>query len=90
LSHKTLVGGTAYNITGGKSMVSGTSYDIVGGRTLTGGTGYDISFIAKNPTAMLYSDGSFVVQEDASIEPGKTLTASYTNIDETDTPAWNG
>lgn len=71
-------------------MVSGTSYDIVGGRTLTGGTGYDISFIAKNPTAMLYSDGSFVVQEDASIEPGKTLTASYTNIDETDTPAWNG
>lgn len=44
MAHKTLVGGTAYNITGGKSMVSGTAYNITGGRTLVGGTGYNISF----------------------------------------------
>lgn len=44
MAHKTLVSGTAYNITGGKSLVSGTAYNIKGGRTLVGGTGYDISF----------------------------------------------
>ncbi len=91
MSHKTLVGGTSYTITGGTSLVSGTSYNIIGGRTLVGGTGYDISFTAKNPTAMLYSDGSFVIQDGSSVESGKTLTASYTNIeDDTGAPLWNG
>lgn len=44
MAHKTLVGGTAYNISGGKSMVSGTVYNITGGKTLVGGTGYNIGF----------------------------------------------
>lgn len=44
MAHKTLVGGTAYNVSGGKSMVSGTVYNIANGKTLVGGTGYDISF----------------------------------------------
>lgn len=43
-AHKTLVGGTAYNINGGKCMVGGTVYSIKKGRTLVGGTGYDINF----------------------------------------------
>ena len=44
MAHKTLVGGTAYGISGGKCLVGGTAYDIKKGRTLIGGTGYDISF----------------------------------------------
>lgn len=49
MAHKTLVGGTAYNITGGKSMVSGTVYNIANGKTLVGGTGYDIELITVLP-----------------------------------------
>lgn len=43
-THKTLVNGTAYEVTGGKCMVDGTVYSIKKGRTLIGGTGYDITF----------------------------------------------
>lgn len=43
-AHKTLVGGTAYTVKGGKCMVNGTVYSILKGRTLIGGTGYDITF----------------------------------------------
>lgn len=48
MAHKTLVGGTVYEIKGGRTLVGGTGYDIKKGRTLVGGTGYDISF-AKEP-----------------------------------------
>ena len=44
MAHKTLINGTAYEVTGGKCLVNGTSYDIKKGRTLIGGTGYDITF----------------------------------------------
>lgn len=43
-THKTLVNGTVYEVTGGKCMVNGTVYNILKGRTLIGGTGYDIKF----------------------------------------------
>lgn len=43
-THKTLVNGTAYEVTGGKCLVNGTAYSIKKGRTLIGGTGYDITF----------------------------------------------
>lgn len=43
-AHKTLVGGTAYTVKGGKCMVDGTVYSILKGRTLIGGTGWDITF----------------------------------------------
>ena len=89
MSHKTLVGGTAYNITGGKSMVSGTAYNITGGRTLVGGTGYNIGFGGSSgdqiaDTAMLYSDGNMVFQFGDDVESGKTLTASYTGFGDAD------
>ena len=41
--HKTLVGGTVYEVKGGKCLVNGTVYSIKKGRTLIGGTGYDIT-----------------------------------------------
>lgn len=43
-THKTLVGGTAYEVKGGKCLVNGTVYNIKKGRTLIAGTGYDINF----------------------------------------------
>lgn len=43
-THKTLVDGTAYDVTGGKCLVNGTVYNILKGRTLIDGTGYDITF----------------------------------------------
>ena len=43
-THKTIINGTAYEVTGGKCLVNGTAYDIKKGRTLIGGTGYDITF----------------------------------------------
>lgn len=43
-THKTLVNGTVYEVTGGKCLVNGTEYSIKKGRTLIGGTGYDIKF----------------------------------------------
>lgn len=44
MAHKTLIDGTAYEITGGRTLVNGTGYTITGGRTLVNGTGYSISF----------------------------------------------
>lgn len=44
MAHKTLIGGTAYEIKGGRTLIGGTGYDVKSGRTLVGGTGYDVSF----------------------------------------------
>lgn len=60
MSHKTLINGTAYNITSGKSLVSGTIYNISSGKTLVSGTGYNINLRYWKPTAMLYDDGDFI------------------------------
>lgn len=48
-AHKTLVGGTAYTVKGGKCMVNGTVYNILKGRTLINGTGWDITFPSAEP-----------------------------------------
>lgn len=45
MTHKTLIGGTAYEIKGGRTLVGGTGYDIKSGKSLVGGTAYDISFL---------------------------------------------
>ena len=86
MAHKVMVGGTAYNVSGGKSLVSGTSYNIKGGKTLVGGTGYSINFGSGGgePTAMLYSDGDMVFQYGSDVASGKTLTASYTGFEDTE------
>lgn len=44
MAHKTLVNGTAYEISGGKTIVNGTAYEIKNGKTLVGGTSYEIGF----------------------------------------------
>lgn len=45
MAGKTLINGTAYEISGGTTLVSGASYKINNGKVLIGGTAYDISFI---------------------------------------------
>lgn len=45
MAHKTLIGGTAYEVSGGKTRIGGTAYSIKNGKTLVNGTSYDISFI---------------------------------------------
>lgn len=42
MAHKTLISGTAYEISGGKTLVGGTAYEIKNGKTLVGGTAYNI------------------------------------------------
>ena len=49
MAHKTLIGGTAYDIKGGKCLVGGTVYSIKKGRTLINGTGEDIVFSSVSP-----------------------------------------
>ena len=44
MAHKTLIGGTAYEISGGRTLVNGTGYSIDKGKTLVGGTAYEIGF----------------------------------------------
>lgn len=44
MAHKTLIGGTAYEIGGGKTLVNGTAYSIDKGKTLVGGTAYEVGF----------------------------------------------
>lgn len=49
MAHKTLIDGTAYEISGGKALVNGTAYSIKNGKTLVGGTAYEIGFEAFTP-----------------------------------------
>lgn len=51
MSHKVLIAGTSYDVTGGTDLVDGTIFHIGGGRTLVNGTRYDI----------LFSKGSYTI-----------------------------
>ena len=47
MAHKTIIGGTAYEISGGKTLIGGTAYSIKNGKTLVGGTAYEVGFGEK-------------------------------------------
>lgn len=57
MAHKTLVGGTAYEISGGKTLVGGTAYSIKNGKTLVGGTAYEIGFRPEMATITITGSG---------------------------------
>ena len=82
MSHKSLISGTVYNISGGKSLISGTVYNISGGKTLVGGTEYNINFKPPVPPsyAMLYSDGDMIFQSGNIADNSKTLINEYTEF----------
>ena len=44
MAHKTLIGGTAYEISGGKTLIGGTAYSIKNGKTLIDGTAHEVAF----------------------------------------------
>jgi len=46
MANKTLIGGTSYDISGGRCLVNGTGYNVKKGRTLVGGSGYNVDFIS--------------------------------------------
>ena len=56
---KTMIGGTAYDVTTGSVMVGGTVYTIKEGKTMVGGTAYSIK-VAKGTPLSEYSVGSIV------------------------------
>lgn len=47
MAHKTLIGGTAYTIKGGKDLIDGTSYAKKQGKALVAGTAQTIAFSKK-------------------------------------------
>lgn len=47
MAHKTLIGGTAYTIKGGKDLINGTSYAKKQGKALVAGTAQTIAFSKK-------------------------------------------
>ena len=58
MAHKTLIGGTAYEISGGKTLVGGTAYKIGKGKTLVGGTAHEITFVPSSITVNVTGSGS--------------------------------
>lgn len=85
MAHKTLIEGTAYEISGGKVLVDGTVYNVTRGKALVDGIEYAVELGDERsavPTAMLYSDGTLVFQlgDEVESEYGE-LVASYTGFD---------
>lgn len=56
MAHKTMSGGTAYEISGGRVMSGGTAYGIAGGKTMVSGTVWEIAFAGG--TAIVTITGS--------------------------------
>lgn len=80
MGHKTLVNGTAYDITGGKTLVSGTSYDIALGKTLVSGTAYNITFVPLITFNLLKGDSADVLQTyqcEEGMTWGEFINSSY-------------
>lgn len=75
MAHKTLIGGTAYEISGGKTLVGGTAYSIAGGKTLVGGTVYEVGFGSK--LNVVYDFGSLTA---ASAFGSYRCTITYDNL----------
>lgn len=57
MAHKTLINGTAYEISGGRTLVNGTGYSIDKGKTLVGGTVYEVGFAPTEATVTIKADG---------------------------------
>jgi hypothetical protein len=72
MAHKTLINGTAYEITGGKTLVGGTAYEITGGKTLVDGTVRDIEFGDGNITFTILRSESWVTYGPFEADEGMT------------------
>jgi hypothetical protein len=94
MGQRTLIGGTAYTIVGGKAMVNSTVYNIKEGKTLINSTAYKIDFTPE-PYLMIYNTGDAVFQYwNTKVDTGKTVVGQYTNFvnaiyDDSNTPPWS-
>lgn len=82
MAQKVLIGGTSYEVSGGKGLIGGTGYDISDGRTLVGGTGYNIAFAPKeyvvtvtlsNYTHVIYNDTLYSYDTILYVAPGDSV-----------------
>lgn len=77
-THKTLIGGTAYDVKSGTCLIDGTAYAIQKGRTLIGGTGYDIAFVtAKKHVIRVSSDRSNLDPKDSYVAVNEVTYDPY-------------
>lgn len=75
MAHKTLIGGTAYEIGGGKTLVNGTGYSIDKGKTLVGGTAYEVGFAEMVTIVITGSGGDYacVIFDGVTYDSAATL-----------------
>lgn len=69
MAHKTLIGSTAYEITGGRDLIGGTGYDKKSGKVLVGGTAYDIPFSNGIPLSTITPGAILYLNESGSPVP---------------------
>ncbi len=55
MSHKTMIDGVAYEISGGKTLIGGTAFSIKNGKTLVGGTAYEVGFVEMVTVTMQHT-----------------------------------
>lgn len=81
MAHKTLIGGTAYEISGGKTLVDGAAYSIKSGKTLVDGTVYDIE-LAKMATLTIgnFTTTHYSISVDGVVYNDTTLTVPVGTI----------
>lgn len=81
-THKTLIGGTAYEVKSGKCLINGTAYAIQKGRTLINGTGYDIALISlKKHIITMSSDRDNINPNDSYVTINGTTYHPYPNYE---------
>lgn len=61
MAHKTLINGTAYEISGGRTLVNGTGYSIDKGKTLVGGTAYEVGFVVDPVITIIFELASYTM-----------------------------
>ena len=66
MAHKTLIGGTAYEIKGGRDLIGGTGYAKKKGRVLVNGTGYDIPLSKGIPLNTITPGAILMLNESGS------------------------
>lgn len=69
MAHKTLIGGTAYTINGGKDLIDGTSYAKKQGKVLVAGTKMSIPFSSGVPLSTTTPGEILMLNESGSLVP---------------------
>lgn len=69
MAHKTLIGGTAYTIKGGKDLIAGTSYAKKQGKVLVAGTKMKIPFSSGVPLSTTTPGEILMLNESGSLVP---------------------